>query len=478
MIVSDRARLMRFATNECQNAHVSVDWAALATGLSGEVLLPDSPAYEGLRRPAMARYHDVRPAAVVRCADPADVVEVLSFVRESRLPFAIRSGGHCFAGGSSSSGVVVDLTLLSGIALNGDRAHLGAGARLAAVYDGLAEHGRTIPAGCGPTVGIAGLTLGGGLGILGRAYGLTCDSLTAAEVVLADGRIVECDPDRHDDLFWGLRGGGAIGLGVVTALTFATVPAPAMTGFRLIWPYKWAPAVAAAWQDWAPDAPDGLAASLQLVAPADPGERPVAVVVGAMLGHDHRALDDLAGHVGADPESSTRVPASHRETKHLLAAVDSAEPPGLVSTKTGFFARPLPRSALDALAVHLVADRVAGQARTLAFTPLGGEYNRVPPDATAYVHRGERFLIEHVAVVAPESPAGARDAAAAWPAGSHGILDAWRSPGVYQNFPDPELPDPQRAYFGDNLPRLRAVKARYDPEERLPSLTCGSPRST
>src|SRR5687767_12286297 len=136
----------------------------------------------------LPRFAGIRPAAVRSCATPADVVAAL---RDNDLPVAVRGGGHCFAGRSSTTGLVIDVGPMAGVEVDGDRAVVGAGTRLAEVYDTLAAHGRTIPAGCGPTVGIAGLTLGGGLGILGRRHGLTCDSLLAATLVLADGRVVD-----------------------------------------------------------------------------------------------------------------------------------------------------------------------------------------------------------------------------------------------------------------------------------------------
>jgi FAD/FMN-containing dehydrogenase len=181
---------------------------------------------------------------------------------------AVRGGGHCFAGRSSTTGVVIDVSPMTGVRVGGDRAVIGTGARLAEVYDALAAYGRTIPAGCGPTVGIAGLTLGGGLGILGRRYGLTCDSLLAASVVLADGRVIDAD----DDLLWALRGGGAPG--VVTSLTFTTVPAPDSTAFRLTFPAPAATDVLDAWQHALPDFDDAVAPSLVITAPAEPALPP------------------------------------------------------------------------------------------------------------------------------------------------------------------------------------------------------------
>ena len=137
---------------------------------------PGAAAYDALRRPALPSLEDVRPEAIVLCAGPEDVAAALAFARAAGLPLAVRSGGHCFAGRSTTEGVVIDVTPLDSVTVEDERATIGAGARLGAVYDALDAHGLTIPAGCGPTVGIAGLTLGGGLGILGRLHGLTSDS--------------------------------------------------------------------------------------------------------------------------------------------------------------------------------------------------------------------------------------------------------------------------------------------------------------
>src|SRR6266511_2092685 len=166
----------------------AADWQALQGAIAGDVILPGAPDYELVRKPAIARFHDVRPQAVVLCGTPADVAETISLARRSGLRTAARSGGHCFAGRSSTEGVVIDVTPMRSVSVSGGVATVGAGARLGDLYDSLLEHQLTIPAGCGPAVGIAGLTLGGGLGILGRRHGLTSDHLLGAEVVLADGR--------------------------------------------------------------------------------------------------------------------------------------------------------------------------------------------------------------------------------------------------------------------------------------------------
>src|SRR3954447_9044330 len=164
------------------------DWDALQREIDGEVVLPGSADYKSVRKPVMARFEHLRPAAIVRCATPADVAATLAVARKLRLPIAIRSGGHSAAGRSSTDGIVLDVTPMRAVAvadelatapseLASEAVKVGAGMRLGDLYDALAEHGLTIPAGCGPSVGIAGLTLGGGLGTLGRKHGLTCDHL-------------------------------------------------------------------------------------------------------------------------------------------------------------------------------------------------------------------------------------------------------------------------------------------------------------
>jgi FAD/FMN-containing dehydrogenase len=140
------------------------DWDALQRAIAGAVILPGSPDYESVRKSAIARFHDVRPQVVVLCETPADVSEAISLARRTGLETAIRSGGHCFAGRSSTSGMVIDVSPMRSVSVSGGVAKVGAGARLGDVYDSLEEQGLTIPAGCGPSVGIAGLTLSGGSG--------------------------------------------------------------------------------------------------------------------------------------------------------------------------------------------------------------------------------------------------------------------------------------------------------------------------
>ena len=445
------------------------DWYALQGALAGKVVLPESPGYESARKPAIARFHDARPRAVVLCETPEDASEAISFARRRGLRTVPRSGGHCFAGRSSVEGIVIDVSPMRSVSVSDGVATVGAGARLGHVYDALDEHGLTIPAGCGPDVGIAGLTLGGGMGILGRRHGLTSDHLLGAQVVLADGSIVECDEHREEDLFWALRGSGGGNFGVVTSLVFRTVPAPPATAFHLIWPHAYASEIVGAWQLWSPAAPDELAASLHVFAPDDPDQPPLVSVSGAMLGteSDTRGLlDELVARVRADPTAATFEHASYRQTKHYLAEHGPGDdrPDGHPYNKSEFFREPLPAEAVTALVHNLSEGRIAGQSRELDFTPWAGAYNRVPPGATAFAHRDERFLLLHVVVVEPDAPAAEREAARDWLARSWSSVRPWGTGRVYPNFPDPDLEDWARAYHGTNLERLALIKAKYDPD--------------
>ncbi|MFD0329431.1 FAD-dependent oxidoreductase [Streptacidiphilus monticola] len=186
------------------------DWAALTRSLHGPVIRPGDSRYTAAQHLFQPRYDGVHPAAVAYPASAADVAACVSFARKYRLPLSARNGGHSYGGWSKAAGgLVVDLGRLNTVRTVPGGAVVGAGARLIDVYSQLNAHGVTIPAGSCPTVGVTGLTLGGGVGVTGRAYGLTCDNLTGAQIVTAAGRILDVDATHHADLFWALRGAAA-----------------------------------------------------------------------------------------------------------------------------------------------------------------------------------------------------------------------------------------------------------------------------
>ena len=453
--------------------------STLEAAVDGMVVPQGSPGLEGLRKPAWAQFEDIVPEAVVRCRTAADVAETVTFARRVGAELAVRSGGHCFAGRSSSSGILIDLSDLRSVSVGDGLATVEAGALLGDVYARLDADGLAIAAGACPSVGIAGLTLGGGLGILGRRYGLTSDQLVGAQVVLADGRVVDCDEQHEPDLFWALRGAGGGQFGIVTCFLFRTVPAEDLTCFSLAWPFTQAAAAIALWQDWAPDAPDELAASL-LVNAARELDEPVVTIFGAMLGtkaDTTEILRHVVERLEVDPVSTTIEQMPHRAAKLFLAEhapgaersddTTPVEPPrpSLMFARSEFFRRPLPRDAIPSLVDSFAAGRRPGHARELDFTPWGGAYNRTPSEATAFAHRSERFLLKHAVVLDADATAREREAACDWLARSWSIVHPHGSGGVYPSFPDPELTDWERAYHGVNYERLTEVKARYDRDD-------------
>lgn len=446
-------------------------WQHLSRGMTGVLLLPGEDHFDALRRPATNRYETTPPQAIARCATPTDVAQVINFSRRYRLEIAIRGAGHSFADHSSTTGLLIETGMMCTVAVDGDLTTIGAGARLAEIYRALHDHQATIAAGCGPTVGIAGLALGGGLGVLGRTYGLTCDRLTAAQVVLADGSLITCDDTSDSDLYWALCGAGAGNFGVVTALTFRTIPEPQAWAFHLSWPQHGMPEAMNAWMDWAPNAPDAMAATLVVRAPADPSLSPQVHLIGSALEDDADAADAIRSFerlAGAPVRNRQLSLAPISEVKAQLASFGAeigAGPTTAVDHSASEFQRqPLPTAVTSAMGHALNADRIPGQAREFALTPMGGAYNRVPADATAFVHRSDEFLLEYTATSDPAHTAATSRAASQWLSQIRELLNGYGTGRAYQNFPDPELPDPLRAYYGQNLPRLRDIKRHYDPD--------------
>jgi FAD/FMN-containing dehydrogenase len=454
----------------------------LGAGLAGSVVLPEDPEFPHLRRLFRGRPGAERlPQAVVRCAHPDDVAAAVGFARDRALPFALRSGGHSFADFCTTGGLLIDLAGLDSVRVDGELAAVGPGVRLGPLAEQLIEHRRIVPCGWNPLVAVGGAVLGGGYGALSRRYGLGCDHLRAAQVVLADGRIVWTDRRREPELFWALRGAGWGSFGAVTALVLRTRPARRMVSFVHRWPWRRAARVVDAWQQWAPEAPDWLNAELVLqLAEADREPRVTLFGVAAAAPRRARAALaeflarlDPADELGELCELSAQV-AACRHTyagAPVMARMPARLPPGyqpwLRVVRSEFFDRPLPPEAVAALLAAFVADRGAGQYRELELVPWGGAFRQAPAGETAFPHRAARFQIGHHGIAAAGAGPDEEQAVHAWVGRSWAAVHRWGNGGVYPNYPDPDLePDLwARAYYGPNLPRLTRVKARYDPAE-------------
>jgi FAD/FMN-containing dehydrogenase len=444
------------------------------------LLRPGSSEYEAARRPAQLRYAAVRPQVIARCETPSDVAEALAEARRTGLQVAPRSGGHCFAGRSSTTGMLLDLSPMSSIDLTLGQLSTGPAARLTDLYDVLGTEGLTIPAGSGRTVAIAGLTLGGGIGFLGRRHGLTSDNLDEAEVVLADGRIVRCGMHENTDLYWAIRGSGGAQFGVLTRLSFIGLPSPQTHRFQLRWPVDHAAAVIDAWQDWAPYAPWEVNANVRvtpsavhlfgvvlentdppLKSPESSYAEPRFDAVRDGLG----GLDRVVSAIGMAPESAEIQQLDYRAASRSLAGLgatgDGSE--RVEFSKSAFFGYRMPLATWSELVDGLVA---LGDYE-LNLTPMGGEYNRIT--WTAFAHRDQAFLLElmkRAPVPELEEPvlAAAEAGCRAELTTAFAPVASYDSGAVYPNFPDPTLGSALRAYHGDNLSRLHEVKRQYDPD--------------
>ncbi|WP_171110489.1 MULTISPECIES: FAD-binding oxidoreductase [Streptomyces] len=461
-------------------ATAAADWSALARDLDGPLVRPGDASWPTARRLYNTRFDTLKPAAVAYVAHPDDISTTLAYARARGLRVAIRNGGHSYAGWSSGNGrLIIDVSKLNRVRASGNTAVVGAGAKLIDVYRALAAKGVTIPAGSCPTVGVSGLVLGGGHGVVSRAYGLTCDSLTQATLVTANGKRVTADATTHKDLFWALRGAGNGNFGVVTELHFRTHPAPQAVSAYLTWPWRKAAAVVQAWQEWGPDQPDEIWSSLHLA--STPGRTPTVSVAAFSLGtyrELQNAVDRLAARVGASASHVSLKRRSYEESMevyagcssfttdaqcHLPGTTPGRSPQGALGRETyaarsDFFDRSLSAAGIRTLLAQLTS--VRGGAGSIAFTALGGAINRVSPTSTAFVHRRSRMLAQYIA----SWRAGTSGSTAqSWLTSAHGAMRPYASGAAYQNYTDPTLRNWRKAYYGDAAPRLTQLKRIYDP---------------
>lgn len=458
------------------------DWSQLSSRISGTVRRRGDAGYAQARLTEDPRYDDARPLAVVTVESAQDVATTMAFAQEHDLPVAIRSGGHSYpgysAGGAAGTGVprslVIDCRGLDRVSLDGGTATIGAGTALAAVYDALGRRNRAIPGGSCATVGVGGLTQGGGVGVLTRALGLTCDAVTSMTVVTADGRVRTVDDHQDDDLFWALRGGGGGHLGVVTSFAFATTAAPTVTSFYLAWPFADAADVVHAWQAWAPSADARLWSTCKLLGGRKHPTGPAAFVSGTWIGPAGALDQQLRGLLAHLPSPNGRsvttrdyrsAMASYAGCANVPVARCTTGPGGMLQREAFAATSHIGYTALGSSAISTLIGRVQGAQGTglheagISMDALGGRVREVSPSATAFVHRRALMTVQYTATYGGASgPAAAsyvRDFRAA-------MLPAWGN-HAYVNYADAAVPDYKQAYFGANAARLAAAKKTYDP---------------
>jgi len=460
----------------------ATEWEAFAGRLQGQLLRPGQSGYETHRRVANARFDAVLPQALVRCASAADVTAALAFARQTGLPLVPRGGGHGYVGDSTGPGLVIDLAPMNSVALDGEIAMVGAGATLADVYAALLDQGLCIASGSCISVGIAGITLGGGVGVIDRAYGLTCDALLSAQVATADGRVLDCDSHQHPELFWALRGGGGGNFGVLTSLRLQTHAQSPMLQFQAQFAFDDLAAVMSAWQAWPQDLPDQIGSQLLLTPQGGVGGGPGCLLWGYGVGaHGTEAAlspywQGLLARIGRQPLSNRLQARSYREVmlgacNNLTLAqchLPSQQATGVLprvamAASSDFFDAPLDAAGIQALGVAVRQRRGAGPGAVI-LNLMGGAIARLAPEASAFVHRRALFSAQYLSEYAPGTPAATVDDGAQWAHGMRTLMRPWSNGRAYQNYLDALITDPGPAYYGTNLTRLQQVKRSYDPD--------------
>lgn len=461
----------------------AADWDGLRRRISGTLRRPDDSGYTSTVQLFNRRFDGIHPAGVVSAASVTDVQAAVSFARDHGLPVTARSGGHSYAGASTNHGLVVDLRPMAAIRTDGPTATVGTGAALVDVYAQLAARGVSVPAGSCPAVGLAGLALGGGQGVVSRRYGLTCDRITSAQVVLADGRVVTASADSEPDLLWALKGAGA-GFGIVTSLDLRTHTTSGLSTSYHAYPWSAAASVLTAWMAHLPAADRSVWSTCHLLATSD-GTGPTVTVscvrVGASDGL-RSALAPFLAAAGTAPSSASYRDRSYLDTMLLEAGcadtpvagchIAGQSPAGTLPrdafvAASDFFTAPIDSAGVDALAGAIEArqrDASLGVGGA-AFDTWGGATGDVAPDATAFVHRNVAFGAQYTASWAGQPGNGPLPANQASLDAIKATVSAAATGAAYQNYADPTLSDPGTAYYGANLPRLQRLKATYDPHD-------------
>jgi FAD/FMN-containing dehydrogenase len=441
--------------------------------VDGPVLAPGSVSYETERLVYNERFDGIRPLAVVQPLDVADVQAVVRWAQRRGVGVIPRSGGHSYGGYSTGSGVVLDLSRLRGIRLEGGTAVVGTGAQLIDVYTALGAKGATIPAGSCPTVGIGGLALGGGVGLAGRLYGTTSDNVQSLRIVTADGRLRTCDEAHNADLFWACRGGGGRNFGIVTDFRLRARHVTQASYFIGSWPWAAGRELIPAWQRWAPQTADALTTICRL---ATGGSGPTLQVFGQFIGPEGKIRGLLAPLLAAAPPASLTTGTSgyldlmlrwagclgrSQAACHLVAEHGTLNR-ATFAAKSDYVGRAFTARAVGELQRRIEARQASPHGSgALIMDSYGGAIARVPAGATAFVHRTPLCSMQYLAYWG--SPAHGA-ASLAWIRGFHRAMRPYVTGGAYQNYVDPELEDWRRAYYGSNYARLVDVKRRYDPD--------------
>jgi FAD binding domain/Berberine and berberine like len=423
--------------------------------VQGRVLHPGGDGYDEARRVFNAMI-DRRPAAIVRCAGAEDVVTAVNYARDHELPLSVKGGGHSVAGTAvCEGGVMVDLSLMKGLRVDpaASVALAEPGLTLGEFDAGTQSYGLATTTGVVSMTGLAGLTLGGGIGWLNGRYGLACDNLLEADVVTADGQLRTASDTEHEDLFWAIRGGGG-NFGIVTSFRYRLHAVSGVLGGGVTFPPAQARAALRFYHDFARGAPDELSTAASISLDAD--RRPVVSVAACYCGPIERGEEIVRPLRTFGPPVMDAISPMNYTT--LQSAADGGYPPGRLHYWKASFLQEITDDAIDVM-LAFASDMPS------AFTGIGlqelcGAASRVAPTATAFPHRDH--LYDCLILSQWDDPSDT-DPNIAWTRQLFEALQPFLEGGVYANNLGAEETDRVRAAYGPNYPRLAAVKAAYDP---------------
>ncbi len=451
--------------------HTPKNLRALRNSLHGRLILPGEMGYAMAAAPNNARFADILPRAVAMCADAHDVQLCLRWAADHREKFAVRSGGHNYAGFSTTRGLLIDVKAMNKVWFDTDknRGYILAGASNQNMADAFSGSTFAIPSGRCPTVGASGLVLGGGWGFSATHAGLTCDSLVQTYVVLANGQQVSADAQGdHRDLFWGLRGGGGGNFGINTAFSFELHEVKDdVTIFNIVWPGEKQIELLTALQEIQNNHAQQISTRTKAY-PDAPGAFPrreqlLVTTLGQFFGPREKALEALAPALKlVKPLKQDIRQMSYWQARDYLITDD---PNGMYDLRSSYVAESLPPEALETMLQWMMkwpGGSLLPENMGILFA-IGGKVREVATDATAYVHRNANYIFEMESAWAPIDKPDVVRRQQAWLSEYFAAMQRFMLPQSYVNFPSRELPHWAKAYYGDNLPQLMRLKKKYDP---------------
>ncbi|WP_270181362.1 FAD-binding oxidoreductase [Alkalihalobacillus sp. CinArs1] len=431
----------------------------MATELTGRVVLPGDPAYDKARE-NLNLYQSKFPGAIVFCQEEKDVLHALTFAREKGLPFRVRSGRHSYQNFSNlDGGLVIDISEMNEISVSvpTKTAKVCAGADLGKVYNTLWKYGLALPGGTEFSVGVSGVTLGGGIGYLSREFGLTCDHVERMRIVVPKGEkgaeIIEATKDENSDLFWACCGGGGGNFGIVTSFTFRTHPIDNVSVFKIDWEFDQLEDVFETWQNWAPFTDHKLTSTLELHAKS----KNLIRSEGQFLGSKKRLIELIKPLLKDNKPRKVQVGSLPFNKAFNYFNEPSGNKPSFFKRSGSFVYKPIPERGISIMKRFL--EHAPNEDAVIWQQSLGGAVSDVPPSDTAFFHRDAKIAQEYNTTWTNEEEA--RDNVQ-WVVALRKQMRRYTE-GDYVNWPDETIRDWQQAYYGENVHRLRKIKTEVDP---------------